>query len=183
MVGNVPPDIRANVPVPFPALVTGSGPITLTKVIGVWKIGFTIAAFGSQNPPVGNYPTDFLLGFDAVAQQFFKISLSNLAQTLQGARNQRSVTASPIVIAGSDAILNVNINVAASCALPAAATRLGVPLTFKDVGAQFGAHNLTITPNGIETIDGAASLVLNVNRQGVTLVPFNDGVNSGWAIE
>jgi hypothetical protein len=179
----LPRHIRINTNVPFPALVIGSGPITIGKQNGVWQVGFSITPFASINPPVANWPTDFLLGYDTVAQQFFKVSISNLQASITGARNQRSVTATPIVISGTDSILNCNINVAAACALPAAATRLGAPLTFKDVGAQFGAHNLTITPNGAETIDNAATLVLNVNRQGVTLVPFNDGINTGWAIE
>lgn len=176
-----PASLRFNVNVPFPALVQGSGPVTIAKQSGIWTIGFQIANLATQIPPVANYPTDYLLVYDAVAQTFFKISMASLG--IGGARLQRSVTATPIVISSNDQILNCNINVAAACALPAAASRNGVPLTFKDVGAQFGAHNLTITPNGAETIDGAATLVLNVNRQGVTLVPFNDGVNSGWAIE
>jgi hypothetical protein len=104
--------------------------------------------------------------------------------TVRGGRAQRLVTASPIVIAATDEILNVNITSGSpTCALPAASTRNGVPLTFKDVGGNFTAHNLTITPTGIETIDGGATLVLNINRQGATLVPANDGTSTGWAIE
>lgn len=179
-----PANVRVNTQVPFPALVTGSGPITIAKANGVWQVGFTIAAFGSQNPPIGNYPTDYVLAWDDQAKQFFKISLSNLGQTLVGARNQRLVTASPIVIAGTDQILNVNIAAGApTCALPAASTRNGIPLSFKDVGGNFALHNLTITPNGVETIDGAASLVLATNHQYVTLVPANDGTTTGWSIE
>lgn len=179
-----PANVRVNTQVPFPALVTGSGPITIAKANGVWQVGFTIAAFGSQNPPIGNYPTDYVLAWDDQAKQFFKISLSNLGQTLVGARNQRLVTASPIVIAGTDQILNVNIAAGApTCALPAAATRNGIPLSFKDVGGNFALHNLTITPNGAETIDGAASLILATNRQYITLVPANDGTSTGWSIE
>lgn len=180
----LPPDIRVNVRAPFPALVQQSGPITITKANGIWTVGFSITAFASVNPPTANYPTDYALCWDDVAKTFFKVSLQNLSQAIQGARNQRLVTTSPIAIGGPDEIINVNISaVAPTCALPAAATRNGVPLTFKDVGGNFAAHNLTITPNGAETIDGLASLVLNVNRQGVTLVPANDGFSTGWSIE
>jgi len=98
------------------------------------------------------------------------------------ARTQRSITATPIVIASNDQILNCNIAAPATCALPAAAIRSGIPLTFKDVGAQFGANNLVITPNGAETIDSAANITLKNNRQEVTLIPFTDGVNTGWFI-
>jgi hypothetical protein len=177
-------DIRVNTQVPFPAMVTGSGPVTLGKSNGVWQVGFTIAAFGSQNPPIGNYPTDYVLAWDDVNKIFFKISLSNIVSVVQGARSQRLATASPIVVAGTDQIINVSIAAGApACALPAASTRIGIPLTFKDVGGNFAAHNLTITPAGGDTIDGLASIVLAVNRQSVTLVPANDGTSTGWMIE
>lgn len=180
----LPASIRANVSVPFPAYVYGTGPITITKTNGIWVVGFSIAAFGSQNPPIGNFPTDYLLVYDAVANAYFKLSLSNLATSFGGARNQRSVTATPIVISGTDQILNCNIAAPAACVLPAAATRLGVPLTFKDLG-QAGTNNITLTPNAGERIDGSTNpLVLVNNYQWVTLVPFNDGVNSsGWMIQ
>jgi hypothetical protein len=179
----IPANVRVNASLPFPSLVYGTGPITIGKNNGIWTVGFTIAAFGSINPPVGNFPTDYLLGYDAVNNVFFKVSLSNLISSFGGFRNQRSVTATPIVIAGTDQILNCNIASAAACALPAAATRLGVPLTFKDLG-QAATHNITLTPFGSETIDGSNTpIVLNQNYQWVTLVPFNDGVNSGWMIQ
>ena len=176
----LPANIRVNAMLPFPALVTGTGPITIGKVNGIWQVGFTINAFGSQNPPLANYPTDFVLAYDVVNKTFFKVSLASLG--IGGARTQRSVTATPIVIASTDQILNCNINVAAACALPAAATRNGVPLTFKDLG-QATAHNITLTPDGAETIDGATIYKLTANYQWVTLVPFNDGVNSGWMVQ
>lgn len=176
----LPPNIRVNVGAPFPARVQGSGPIVITKASGVWTVSCNFMVLAVQNPPTINYPNDFILVYDSVAQSFFRAPLSIITGVT---RAQRSVTATPIIIVGSDQIINCNINVAAACSLPPAAARGGTPLTFKDVGAQFTANNLTITPNGSDTIDGAASLVLRNNRQGVTLVPFNDGVNTGWAIE
>ncbi len=111
------------------------------------------------------------------------VSLDALAEDFGGVRTQRSVTTTPIVISSTDQILNCNIPVPATCALPPSASRNGIPLTFKDVGGQFAVNNLTITASGSETIDGSASIVLNLNRQGATLVPLSDGVNTGWAIE
>lgn len=178
----LPANLRVNLSVPFPALVTGSSFITVGKANGVWAVGASGDLIGSANP--GVVPTDFVLVWDSVAKGWIKISLSNLITVAAAVRAQRSVTASPIVVGPTDSILNININAGApTCALPQALTRAGAPVTFKDVGAQFAAHNLTITPFAGDNIDGGASLVLNINRQGVTLVPFNDGVNTGWAIE
>lgn len=176
----LPATVRVNTTVNFPSLVFGTGPIVVTKSNGVWTVGFSMAALAVQTPAPANYATDYFLMWDSVANTFFNVPITG--GPFGRARLQRSVVATPIVVAANDEILNCNISSAAACALPAASTRVGLSLTFKDLG-QATAHNITITPNGAETIDGAANLVLNVNRQGVTLVPFNDGVNSGWAIE
>jgi hypothetical protein len=176
----LPPSIRVNLQAPFPALVQGSGPVVIGKQAGIWTVQLSFAGLGVQTPPPANYATDYILVYDSVAQTFFKAPLTG---SLFGrARTQRSVTATPIVVASTDEILNCNITAAAACALPAAATRNGLALTFKDLG-QAAAHNITLTPNGVETIDGAANAVLKNNYQSMTLVPFNDGVNSGWMIQ
>ena len=181
------PNVRVNASFPFPALVTGTGPITIAKNNGVWQIGFTINAFGSQNPPSSNYATDYVLAYDAVNKVFFKVSITNLAiavSNIGAARNQRLVTTTPIVVATTDQIINCNISSgAAACALPSYTTRTGLPLTFKDVGGQAGTNNITLTASAPDTIDGATTFVLNENYQAVTLVPANDGTTTGWSIE
>lgn len=183
----LPANIRANLTVPFPAFVQGSGPVILSKNNGIWTIGFTITVFGAQVPLPGNYPTDFLLGWDAVNKAWFSISLTNLISSINTslgtARNQRTVTATPIVVAPTDQIISSKISSGpAASALPSAASRMGVPLTFKDLG-QAAAHPITLTAAGGDTIDGAATYVLNNNFAWVTLVPFNDGVNTGWMVQ
>lgn len=177
----IPANVRVNVQAPFPALVTGSSFITLGKTNGVWVIGANGRLINTANP--GIVATDYVIVWDDVAQAWLKISLSNLITVASQARTQRSVTSSPIVIGSTDQILNVNISTGLpSCTLPQASTRAGLPLTFKDVGANFAAHVLTLTPFAGDTIDGQAFLSLSNNRQAVTIVPFNDGVNTGWFI-
>jgi hypothetical protein len=178
----LPANIRVNLAVPFPAMVQGSSFITLGKTNGVWTVGASGRLINTANP--GVIATDYVLVWDDVAQAWLKIALSNLITAAAVTRLQRSVTASPIVVGPTDQILNVNINAGApTCTLPQASTRAGVPLTFKDVGGQFAAHSLTLTAFAGDNIDSAGSIVLALNRQSVTLVPFNDGANTGWAIE
>ncbi len=106
------------------------------------------------------------------------------ASAAAGVRTQRLVTASPINVQPNDSIINVNIPAGTpTVTLPAAASRLGAALAFKDVGNNFGAHNLVITPSGGDTIDGQASITLNTGRQFINLVPANDGTTTGWSIE
>ena len=78
----LPDTIRANVGVPFPALVKSSGPISLAKVSGIWTVGFSPALLNTQSALVGALPTDFVVVYDSVAQTLFKASLTDL-QTLR----------------------------------------------------------------------------------------------------
>jgi hypothetical protein len=183
----LPANIRVNTLVPFPALVLGSGPIAVSKNNGIWTITFNPLGFGAQNPPAGNYPTDFLFGYDAVNKTLFSISITNLIssinESLGAARNQRTTTATPIIVQSTDQIISCDISSGpAACTLPSAISRAGVPLTFKDLG-QATAHPITLTASGTDKIDGASTYVLSNNYQWVTLVPFNDGTNTGWMVQ
>ena len=55
---NIPDNIRVNASFPFPALVQGSGPITLTKINGIWTIGYDGSLLGSITtaPPLTGGP-------------------------------------------------------------------------------------------------------------------------------
>jgi len=146
-----------------------------------WEIG--IGTYGAgvlyRNSVIWSSNSNALVNFTVIPT----VSLDALTEDFGGVRHQRSVTTTPIIIFPSDQILNCNLGVTATCSLPSSSSRNGVLLTFKDVGGQFAKNNITITTYGSEKIDGALSIVLNLNYQAVTLVPFSDGVNNGWAIE
>lgn len=71
----------------------------------------------------------------------------------------------------------VNVNNTATIQLPAASLRLGVPVSVVDIGGFAAAHNITILPNGAETIIGQANLVISSSYGGYTLWPILTG---GW---
>lgn len=73
-----PADIRVNTTFPFPALVEGNGPITISKQSGIWTVGYDASRFPATNVPVGSLPTDYTLVWDSVANRYINISLSNL---------------------------------------------------------------------------------------------------------
>jgi hypothetical protein len=107
---SVPATIRVNVPVPFPSLVTGSGPITVTKVNGIWTVGWSTASLATQVPPLANYPTDFVTFYDSIAKTFFNMSLSGLLATGQAR------VAADFPVTSSNVLVNVtglSVNVAA----------------------------------------------------------------------
>jgi hypothetical protein len=76
---NAPVNVQVQVPVPFPALVTGSGPITINKQNGIWTVGYSVANIQVQNPPLpAAQPTDYVTVWDSVAQTFVNVPLSAL---------------------------------------------------------------------------------------------------------
>ncbi len=175
----LPANIRVNLGAPFPALVKASGPITLSKANGIWIVGFSFASLGVQTPPLANYPNDYLIAYDSVANTFFKMPLSGFPALV---RPQRSITAAGnLPILATDFILNINAATDLVPIVPLAASRLGVPLTFKDLP---GSHTQTLTATAPDELEGAGTLPLAAG-QSVTLVPYNDGVNNalGYAIE
>jgi hypothetical protein len=174
---SLPANIRVNTSAPFPSLVTAIGPITLAKQNGIWKIGLSIAMLGVENVP--STATTYLMLFDSIAGNFFKIPLASLPIT--GARLQRSVTgAGSLPITVNDQILNVNAGAPGLViTIPLAVSRSGAPLTFNMLP---GSSPVTLTATAPDTLDGQASLVLNSG--GVTLTPYTDGVNNalGYAV-
>jgi hypothetical protein len=96
------------------------------------------------------------------------------------ARAQRSVIGNAgLPITGADQIVNFNAAADLAPVIPLAASRDGVALTLNNLP---GAHAQTLMRSGADTFNGQAAVVLAAGAS-ITLVPFNDGVNSGWAIE
>ena len=52
----LPPNVTLNLPVPFPARVVGVNGVTVTKVNGVWQIGFTALNVGIAQVDFGAFP-------------------------------------------------------------------------------------------------------------------------------
>lgn len=103
-------------------------------------------------------------------------ALTSLGHQIYGLTN---VVATPYVPTITDAMALVNFAGAVAVTLPAAATRLGYPLTIKDVSGAAQTNNITITPNGAERIEGLATLVIDVAYGGYILYP----VTGGWILK
>lgn len=90
--------------------------------------------------------------------------------------NTRPVTASGLVIVlTSDRIIAIRKTVGAATAVSLfASPALGTMLTFKDAKGDAATNNITITPAGGGTIDGAPTLVINTNWGKASIV--YDGV-------
>lgn len=77
-------------------------------------------------------------------------------------------TAYPYTAQESDYMILVDTSVARVVNLPSM-TR-GFVVAIKDRIGSAGANNITVTPNGAEKIDGAATYVMNVNYQAISIL-------------
>jgi len=101
----------------------------------------------------------------------FLLALGNGAATTSLQKwGIRVATASPVTVAAAtDCIVVTKLSVAGAVAvnLPAGATKQIFCIV--DGTGDAATNNITITPDGAETINGAATLVLNSNREGVII--------------
>ena len=80
-------------------------------------------------------------------------------------------------VSADDFILNVNVTSPLTITVPAASSCVG-SITFKVV---IGSAAVTLVPTGADTFDGATSLSPPTGLR-FELIPFNDGVNSGYGL-
>ncbi len=97
-----------------------------------------------------------------------------------GKNNTVTVTSSPEVPAATDRIILANVAGVLAVNLAAVSGRGGLALTIKDISGAASTNHITVTPNGAETIDGAATYVIQADYGALTITPLPD--NSGWFI-
>lgn len=103
-------------------------------------------------------------------------ALTLLGRQLYGST---AVTSTPYIPVTTDALLLVNRAGVVTINLPAANSRSGYPLVIKDTSGAAQTNNITITPNGAETIEGLSSFVIDNAYGGVWLFP----VTNGWVFK
>lgn len=111
----------------------------------------------------------------------FLVALANGAQstTFQRFAN-RTATTSPVTVSTNDCIVCTNLAIAGAVAVTLPAGVDKQVFVISDNKGDAKTNNITITPNGAETIGGAATLVLNTNSESVMLA-FQSST-SNWNI-
>lgn len=88
----------------------------------------------------------------------------------------RVVTAAGDVTVGAgdeNIVVNKTVGAATNVILPTSASRAGVPVRIKDGKFDAATNNLTLVPNGAETLDGFSAAAANAN--GVSKIDWNGG--------
>lgn len=134
-----------------------------------WKgTSYTIPDVGNSN--WGSSLTDFLV---ALGQ--------NASNSTFGLQAIRIATASPVTVSSAtDFTVISNLTVAGAVAVNLPSGVAGQIFIIGDGKNDAGTNNITITPSGGQTINGAASLVLNHNRQFVIIQYSSTGTD--WKV-
>ncbi len=111
----------------------------------------------------------------------FLVALSNGAQATTFQRYAtRSATTTPVTVSTNDCVVSTELTVPAPVAVTLPAGVNKQIFYVSDGTGDANTNNVTITPNGTETIGGAATLVLNSDAEAVMLA-FQSS-DSDWKI-
>lgn len=106
---------------------------------------------------------------------------SSLAAVGSGVITYSEITSSPYSVLTSDAqkILGVNTTTAKTLNLPAATNVMW--FTIKDISGQAATNNISVAPNGTDTIDGV-NATATINETYASRVLISDGVSAWYLI-
>ena len=131
---------------------------------------------GSSNPTptVYNIPLNGELNWTTLSTFLQAIADGTQSTTFQKYAI-RTATSNPVsVSATTDCAVFINLGVAGAVTVNLPAGVAKQVFYVVDAKGDAATNNITINPNGADTISGAASLVLNKNYQGVVLI-YNSG--------
>lgn len=134
---------------------------------------------GIPNAVTANYSIPAVGDLNWANLSDFLIALADNAQSTTSQRMAfQIITSSPYTVADSDCIMISDLTVAGPVSIDLPAVTYKKILFVKDGKGDANTNNITITPNGSDTIDGSASLVLSTNNNYVMLIGDSD--NSNW---
>ena len=79
----LPPNVRINAAVPFPARVIGAGTVKLVKTNGNWVISLDYTAVAEAAPTIGDYPATRILVWNSATGVYTTLSMTDLQLATQ----------------------------------------------------------------------------------------------------
>lgn len=169
----LPYSIRVNVNAPFPARVSGSAGILVTKQNGIWTISLNYAGI-QQAGSVADPANNFVLVWNALTGVFTAIPIGAIA----GIRAVKILNApGPYTALASDEVLIVKQTVGAPMTINVDWSGRSKPLRIVDGKGDAFTNNITITPAAGQTQLAQVnfSYVIDGNGGSITLTPLPDG--------
>lgn len=171
--GSLPYNVRVNVNVPFPALVTGAVGIKVTKANGLWTIAADYTSF-AQAATLPDPANSFVLVWNAVSGLFVlvpasAVNSSKVVKTL--------IAAGPYTALPTDEVLIINQTAGAAFTVNVDWSQRTKPLRVVDGKGDAATNNITITPANGQTqlAEVNFSYIIDGNGGSITLTPLPDG--------
>jgi hypothetical protein len=171
--GSLPYNIRVNVNVPFPSLVSGSAGVKLTKLNGIWTVKLDYSAF-QQSGSVADPANSYVAIWNAITGVFTAVPISAII----GIRAVKILTAAgPYTALPSDEVLIVKQTAGAPMTVNVDWSARSKPLRIVDGKCDAFTNNITITPAAGQTQLALVnfSYVIDGNGGSITLTPLPDG--------
>ena len=170
----LPANIRVNVRAPFPARVSGSAFIQISKSNGIWTISPDYELLSSATVIK---PTQISAIYDTVSGVWISFTVSQLVSAASGIyRTVTTVGSVSVLTTDFVILLNKSSSGASSIQLPNSAVRNGVPVTVKDLTGDANTNNITFVPSIGETIDGLSATAAAAN--GIALIDIDYGAKT-----
>jgi hypothetical protein len=171
----LPPSIRINPLVPFPAQVTGKGVVAVAKNNGIWAVSLNFTGLVQQNVLTDPENT-FALVWNAVSGVFSLLRVP----TLSSAANKITrvvATPGPITASPADDVIIVKQAVAAPMIINVDWSQRTTPLRVVDGKGDASINNITIIPAAGQTQLAVVNFqyVIDGNGGSITLTPLPDG--------
>jgi hypothetical protein len=159
----LPANIRVNASAPFPALITGGGPIGIQKVNGIWKVTLNFGAL----PLVGTVPnpaSTYTIAWDQSTGVYYTLLLGALSSAAQkivaGAGPYQAQPADQVLLIEQTGPFTVNVDWS---------TRAGKPLRVVDALGNAPTWPISITPAAGQTQLGQLNYTCVIDGAGASI--------------
>ena len=174
--GSLPYNIRVNVNVPFPAVVTGAQGIKVTKQNGIWTIAADYTAF-AQSSVISDPANSYVLVWNAVSGLYSLVP----ASAVSGSKVVKTlIAAGPYTALPTDEVLIVNQTTGAPFTVNVDWSARTKPLRVVDGKGDASTNNITITPKAGQTQLASTnySYIIDGNGGSITLTPLPNGTGA-----
>lgn len=170
---SLPANIRVNIAAPFPSLVKGSGPVTITKTNGIWTVSLNYAAVGTTQV-VADPANTTVLVYNSLTRVYQLLPIQNILNS----KVVRTITTpGPQAAQPADDILIIKQAVGAPFVLTVDWSQRIKSLQVVDGKGDAHLNNITITPAAGQSQLAAVNYSVVIDGRGgnVVLTPLPDG--------